>query len=89
LVPRRYLSTYLPLTPSEKSYSALISTGLRLDGSFFIVASLMFRCNSSTDQTNLLSSPVEFTQSEVIASGLDFSCTVSIPESRNKKRRAM
>src|ERR1035441_7447436 len=34
LTPRRYLSTYLPRTPPEKSYSALISRGRVLEGVF-------------------------------------------------------
>lgn len=54
-VPRRYLSTYLPRTPSEKSYSALIPRLRRLDGGFFIVASLIIRRRTSADQTDPLS----------------------------------
>ena len=56
MVPRRYLSTYLPRTPPEKSYSALISRVPRLEGGFFIVASLMLRRRACADQADPLSS---------------------------------
>jgi len=56
LIPRRYLSTYLPRTPPEKSYSALISGVRRLEGGFFIIASLMLGCGASADQPDPLSS---------------------------------
>src|ERR1019366_7126051 len=54
LVPRRYLSTYLPRTPPEKSYSALISTVLRLEVAFFILSSLLIRCSACADQADPL-----------------------------------
>jgi len=56
LVPRRYLSTYLPRTPPEKSYSALISRLRRLEGGFFIVTSLMLRRLACAAQADPLSS---------------------------------
>ncbi len=52
LVPRRYLSAYLPLTPPEKSYSAFMSRVLRLEGGFFIVTSLTLRRQACTDQAD-------------------------------------
>ena len=55
-VPRRYLSTYLPRTPPEKSYSALISTVLRLEVGFFILSSLMIRRSACADQADPLTS---------------------------------
>jgi len=55
LVPRRYLSTYLPRTPPEKSYSALISRAPRLEGGFFVVASFMLRRRACADQADPLS----------------------------------
>src|ERR1017187_4732022 len=54
LVPWRYRSTYLPRTPPEKSYSALISRVRGLEGVFFIVASLILRRRASADQTDPL-----------------------------------
>ena len=56
LVPRRYLSTYLPRTPPEKSYSGLISRVRRLEGGFFIGVSLMLRRRACADQADALSS---------------------------------
>jgi hypothetical protein len=56
LVPRRYRSTYLPRTPPEKSYSALISTVLRLEVAFFILSSLLMRCRACADQADPLTS---------------------------------
>jgi hypothetical protein len=38
------------------SYSALISPVRRLEGGFFIVESLMFRCRACVDQADTLSS---------------------------------
>jgi hypothetical protein len=55
LVPWRYLSTYLPRTPPEKSYSALIPRVRRLGG-FFVFASLMLRRRACAYQADTLSS---------------------------------
>src|ERR1017187_4073581 len=52
LVPWRYCATYLPRTPPEKSYSALIPAALRLEGRFFVFASFMLRRSASTDQAD-------------------------------------
>ncbi len=56
LVPRRYLSVYLPRTPPEKSYSALIARVRRLEGGFFVVASFMLCRRACADQADPLSS---------------------------------
>ena len=58
LVPRRYLSTYLPRTPAEKSYSALISWVRRLEEDFFIVASLMLCRRAYANQGDPLASQI-------------------------------
>jgi len=56
LVPLRYLSAYLPRTPPEKSYSALISGARRLEGGFFIAASFMLHRRACADRADTLSS---------------------------------
>ena len=56
LVPRQYWSTYLPRTPPEKSYSALISTTFRLEGRFLMLAFFMSGRSASADQPDSRSS---------------------------------
>ena len=56
LVRRRYSAAYLPRTPVEKSYSALISLVRRFVGAFFIVASFMVGRRAGADQAYSLSS---------------------------------
>jgi hypothetical protein len=55
LVPVRYLSTYLPRTPPEKSYSGLILTRLRLEFGFFVDVFFMFCGNPSADRPDSFS----------------------------------
>src|ERR1035438_7891356 len=92
LVPRRYLSTYLPRTPPEKSYSALISTALRLEGGFFILSSLMTRCSASADQADpLTSNSMDHNQQTSLAGPAEnhealFVTTIVRVRNRNRKR---
>lgn len=55
LVSERNLSTYLPRTPPEKSYSALISRPGRFEGCLFVVAFFTLGRGASADQADPLS----------------------------------
>jgi len=56
LTPLRYLSTYFPRTPPEKSYSALIPLWRRLEEAFFVLPFFMFGCRTSADYADALPS---------------------------------
>src|SRR5437879_6574757 len=56
LLPRRYWSVYLPRTPPEKSYSALIPAFVRLARGLFVFMSFMPRCFAGADYADPRSS---------------------------------